>query len=182
MVASELAKTLIMLDAQIPVMATEDARVAVKTGEQLLRKGARLELPLRDALPLIRKGVLVLDHERLYSWQELNRVRWMESRDLTTPQPLAYDFYLKARLTVQLLEKSPEGSRRADAAKSLLVDIVRLRLQKVLRAVLANPEFNRDFAERLTVEERALYASLCKIVGDWYSSMRRFLEQGDPLG
>ncbi|MEM0042688.1 MAG: hypothetical protein QXF46_01065 [Thermofilaceae archaeon] len=184
MVASELSKTLVMADAQVPVVVVSDAKVPVKTssGEQLLRKGARLDLSLREALPLIKKGVLALDPERLYSWQELNKIRWIESRDLSAPQQLAGDFYLKARLTVQLLEKSSEGSKKADAAKAMLVDIVRLRLQKILRAVLVNPEFSRDFAERLTIEERALYACLCKVVSDWYSSMKQFLERGDPLG
>lgn len=180
---SELSGTLLALRMQLPVVVLEDYRTSLKgsSGELVLRKGARLELTLAEAIPLIRRGVVAVDSGRLYSLQELNKLRWIESKDLSEVQRLDEDFYVKARLSITTMASGGDASR-AELAKANLVDIVKLRLQKVLRAVAANAEPSRDFAERLTVEERALYISLCKLVSSWHSSMVSFAERGDPLG
>lgn len=184
MVANELAKTLLIIDTQVPVVVLEDVKAAVKggLGELPLRKGARIELPLREALPLIKRRVLELDAERLPGYKEFMKIRWMESRDLSAPQEISPDFYVKARLALLLLEERDEDPQEIKKIRAAVIDIVRIRLQKIIRAVLANPEYSRELAEKLTIEERALYSLLCKAVGDWYASMREFIERGDPLG
>ncbi|RLE71006.1 MAG: hypothetical protein DRJ43_00740 [Thermoprotei archaeon] len=185
MVAMELAKTVIVADALLPVKVLKDVRASLpgRVGDLVLRRGAKLELPLREALPLLRKGLVAVDPSRLYTLQELNKIRWIESRDPQMIQKLDEHFYLKARLTLAHLEKEEGVSGyRLEVAKALIIDIVKLRLQKVVRSVTANPEPNRDFMEKLTWEERALYVKLCDLVNSWYRSMLEFIEEGDVLG
>jgi hypothetical protein len=184
MVACELARTILPLSTLIPVVVLQDVKTSMKgsSGELVLRKGAKLELPLGVALPLIERGVVKVDQESLPPLREMSKIRWVESRDPNTVQKLDEDFYVKARLLIMLMESEGKDQRAVESAKAMLLDIVRLRLQKILKAVTANPEMNRDFAEKLTIEERALYATLCRSVKMWYSSMVEFVERGDPLG
>lgn len=183
MVAIELAKTLLPLSIQVPVVVLRDMKTSMRgaSGELVLRKGAKLELPLSEALPLIEHGIVAVDSERLPALRDMSKIRWIESRDPGTIQKLDEDFYVKVRLAIMQMELKGEDQRIVNSAKATLVDIVRLRLQKILRAVTANPELSRDFSEKLTLEERALYASLCRSVKMWYSSMVEFVERGDPL-
>ncbi|RLF06196.1 MAG: hypothetical protein DRK00_02380 [Thermoprotei archaeon] len=184
MVAMELARTVIVADATLPVTVLEDVKTVLpgRVGELTLKRGAKLELSLREALPLIRRGVLAIDEERLYSLQELNKVRWIESRDMQTLQKIDEYFYLKARLTLASLEKREPGGRRVSLAKAALIDIIKLRLQKIVRSVMANPEPDRELMERMTWEERTLYVRLCELVRGWYESMIEFVERGDVIG
>lgn len=181
MTASELAKTLLITEVQVPVIVLEDVKTVFKggSGELVLKKGAKLELSLREALPLIRKRVVELDADKLPSLQELNKLRWIESRELSDIQKLEPVFYIKARLSIVQLEK--KDPKKAKSVESILIDIVRLRLQKILKAVTANPEYNREFAEKLSLEEKTLYTSLSMFVKNWYMSMLEFIEKGDPL-
>jgi hypothetical protein len=183
MVAIELTKTLLPLSIQVPVVVVQDMKTVVRgaSGELVLKKGAKLELSLSEALPLIERGVVDIDSERLPSLRDMNKVRWIESRDPNEIQKLDEDFYVKARLAIMQMELKGGDDRAISSAKATLLDIIRLRLQKVLKAVTANPELSRDFSEKLTLEERALYASLCRNVKMWYSSMVEFVERGDPL-
>jgi len=183
MVAIELTKTLLPLSIQVPVVVVQDMKTAVRgtSGELVLRKGAKLELSLSEALPLIERGVVDIDPERLPTLRDMNKIRWIESRDPNEIQKLDEDFYVKARLAIMQMELKGGDNRAISSAKATLLDIIRLRLQKVLKAVTANPELSRDFSEKLTLEERALYASLCRSVKMWYSSMVEFVERGDPL-
>ena len=183
MVAIELTKTLLPLSIQVPVVVVQDMKTVVRgaSGELVLKKGAKLELSLSEALPLIERGVVDIDPERLPSLRDMNKVRWIESRDPNEIQKLDEDFYVKARLAIMQMELKGGDDRTISSAKATLLDIIRLRLQKVLKAVTANPELSRDFSEKLTLEERALYASLCRNVKMWYSSMVEFVERGDPL-
>lgn len=180
---NELVDTLLPLSIQVPVVVVQDVRTSVRgaPGELVLRKGAKLELPLGEALPLVKQGIVAIDHERLPTLQEMNKIRWIESRDPSDLQKLDEDFYLKARLSIALMEQRGEDERKIGAAKAVLVDIIRLRMQKILKAVAANPEPSREFVEKLSIEERALYASLCKSVKVWYTSMIEFVERGDLL-
>jgi len=183
MVASELTRTLLPLNTQVPVIVLQDVKTLMKSvsGELVLKKGVKLELPLGEAIPLIERGIVKVNPEGLPSLREMSKIRWVESRDPNTIQKLDENFYVKARLFVMLMESEGQDRRAVDSAKATLLDIIKLRLQKILRAVTANPELNRDFAEKLTMEERALYATLCRCVKMWYSSMVEFVERGDPL-
>ncbi|GEM_PF-357529 len=183
MVASELARTLLTLNTHVPVIVLQDMKTPMKSslGELVLKKGVKLELPLGEAIPLIERNVVKINPEGLPSLREMNKIRWMESRDPNVVQKLDEDFYVKARLFIMLMESESQDRRAIDLAKAMLLDIIKLRLQKILKAVTANPELNRDFAEKLTIEERALYAALCRCVKMWYSSMLEFVERGDPL-
>jgi len=187
-VARELARTLLVVDAEVPIIVREEVPEDLKRGSRghLLKKGMRLELTLREALPLIKRGVAELDAERLLGEGEpdkvLRKVRWIESRDLSQLQALDPCFFLKVGLLLKHLEGKIDDARKVGDIKATAIDIVRLRLQKILRAVLANPEYNRDLAERLTIEERMLYATLCRTVKSWYDSMVCFLERGDIGG
>ncbi len=182
---SVLSKTLLIMDVAVPVVVRKDAKALVRGGasEIVLRKGTRLELPLYDALPLLRKGIVALDSEALPTHQEVNRIAWMEGRDEQSPQPLPKDFYVRVRLALRALESRGEDPKKIESMRSLAIDILDRRLRKILEAVArARALHNRDFAERLTTEERALYALLCRVVRDWYASMIEFLERGDVVG
>lgn len=183
MAAMELSRTVIIADAVLPVKVLEDVKTLLpgRVGELTLRRGAKLELPLREALPLVRRGVVEVDGERLYSLQDLNKIRWIEGRDLHALQDLDEHFYLKARLAILKLGEEAD-ERRLSIAKAAVVDIIKLRLQKILRTVMANPEPDRELMEKMTWEERALYVQLCEVVRSWYESMVEFVERGDVLG
>lgn len=180
----ELAQTIIVADATLPVTVLEDVKTMLpgRVGELTLKKGAKLELSLREALPLIRRGVVAVNAERLYSLQELNKVRWIESRDIQALQKIDAYFYLKARFMLSSLGGGGPESRKVSLAKSILIDIIKLRLQKILRSVMANPEPDRELMERMTWEERVLYVRLCELVRSWYESMVEFVERGDLVG
>ncbi len=184
MVIKELQRTLLTQDVQLPVAVLKDVKVTMHggSGELVLRKGAKLELPLSDALPLLKKSFIALDSERLHSPQDINKVRWLESRELGTLQALNGDFYLKARLSIIDMEQRGVDERKINLVKAALVDIIRLRLQKIMKAVSASPEPSRDLLEKLTWEERALYTMLCGFVREWYRFMVEFIEKGDIIG
>ncbi|MEM1509061.1 MAG: hypothetical protein QXY49_03975 [Thermofilaceae archaeon] len=184
MVIRELQRTLLTQDAQLPVAVLKDVKITMHggPGELVLKKGAKLELPLSDALPLLKKGFIALDSERLHSPQEVNKVRWLESRDAGSIQALNGDFYLKARLSIIDMEQRGVDERKVSLVKATLVDIIRLRLQKIMKAVSASPEPSRDLLEKLTWEERMLYTTLCGFVREWYRSMVEFIEKGDVIG
>jgi len=184
--AYELLGTIAVAELEVPVeIIGERTRKVSLGGLQVeLKKGAKLELPLKAVLSLIRRGEASIDPSRLYSIGELNKIRWKEEQSYQL-QKLEPFFYLKARLLIELLEQEAMNEPRAQAKirhiKVCVLDIARSRLNKILKAVLANPEPSRELMSLMTLEERALYVKLCSIVGAWRDSMQRFIEEGDVL-
>ena len=173
------------LNTNIPVLILEDfeTRLPGRTGRLSLRKGLRLELPLREAIPLLRKGLAMVDVSKLYDIKELNKIRWIESRDTRALHKLDEYFYFKIALVLNALkEEEKTDERTLELYRTVVLDIIKLRLQKILRSITASQEPDKELMSKLSWEERILYVKMCHTVNEWYRSMLEFLERGDPIG
>jgi len=182
---ADISRTLLVLNVNVPVVALEDFEVQMpgRAGKMVLRKGLRLELPFREAIPLFKKGLMSVDLQNLYSAKELNKIRWVEGRDPRAPYGIDEFFYFKTALLLAALRQTKEADeRQVEVYESIVLDIIKLRLQKILRSITAGQGPDRELMSKLSWEERILYTKICHLVNEWYRSMLRLLEGGDIIG
>ncbi|RLE84983.1 MAG: hypothetical protein DRJ41_02100 [Thermoprotei archaeon] len=183
----ELLDTVVFAELEVPVEVKSDKLVEIGGLKVELKRGAKLNLPLRLSHTLMREGIVKLDEGKLYSLNMLNKIRWREERSERL-QKLEKDFYLKSRLTLSVLEeKARQGYDSYEPRSSIkqfkitLMDIVKRRVYKIAKIALANPEPSRDLMEIMTREERVLYIKLCDLIKSWQESMKLFIERGEVI-
>lgn len=142
------------------------------------KRGEKIKIPLSLALFLIKKNAVSLDESSLPTLSEINKIAWLEMKG-NELQKVSKDFYVKSSLLVWSASKNPydfESERRLRFIKALLMDIVKSRLQKIVKLALSNPVPSRDIIENLTLEEEVLYSTMCNIISSWLRYMRELVE------
>jgi len=89
--------SIIAKDAEVPVkikrkIPKAPLGVFVDTS---IREGVTIDVPVRVAEVLLEKGFAEVDSERLFSFSEMNKIRWKEEKTAEL-QPLDESFYVKA--------------------------------------------------------------------------------------
>jgi len=134
--------------------------------------GDRIRVPLSIAKVLVREGYCAFDDDT--DINKMKRVLWFEMKDKDSITELPKDFYLKIGRLIKRyekkLEKDPlnyEANFALNMLKSLLHDIIKCRLQKIVKLCVSNPNVDKDVLNKLTVEEEFFYKFLCGFVNSW---------------
>ncbi len=185
MMVLEYKETLLFSEIEIPVIATKNIKLSLGGLELSLKKGAKINLPVRVALPLLQNKTVEVNVDDLMKFSLLNKTRWREERtdDL---QKLDEGFYYKTMLYFSFLHKQAnEGDTNAETllkkARILIQDILRTRMNKIVKLALANPVPSREIMVKMTREERFLYLRLCRELHDWFEGMVKFIEEVEEL-
>ncbi len=181
MVVVDLEDTTVLADLEIPLRVRSDRIKSIRYGalELRLRSGLSLELPLKVAVPLLKEKIAEIDYSKLPSLQDLNKVRWKEERTEEL-QPLDEGFYVRARLYLASLRDKDDYNTEVvfRRAKSTLVDIITIRMKKIVRYALASPQPQRELMSKMSHEERMFYIALCHLIDEWFTRMLAKLERG----
>jgi len=155
---------------------TEVSFLDFKAGR--IERGAKVETPLSLALLLMKEGIASLDEMSLPTLSEINKAAWLEMKS-NELQKISKDFYVRSSLLVWTASEDSydfESERRLRFIKALLMDIVKSRLQKIVKLALSNPVPSRDVINSLTLEEEVLYLTMCNMIGSWLRYMRELVE------
>ncbi|RLE61827.1 MAG: hypothetical protein DRJ32_00140 [Thermoprotei archaeon] len=170
---------------EVELIALADISVELEIGDMHIgpvRKGEKMVVPLVVAEKLIEKELCKLDETALPTLTDVHKFAWFEARSLEL-QPLEKDFYFKVKLLIKSIsqeikrDSSPELLRKLELVKSSFYDLVKSRVQKIVELAIARPTVDRTIIDKLTLEERELYIKLCDVVGEWFSSLRKFIER-----
>lgn len=134
-------------------------------------EGNEYEVPYWIALELQKFGIVRPRGEEMLDASALYKIHWKE-RVQSTGQlsSLPENFYPKIRRLLAELKgeiaKQPEKMRDYERMKHLALDIVNLRLKKIV-SLAATPTQMEQFLKSLTQEERLLYEELYKNINLW---------------
>jgi hypothetical protein len=134
-------------------------------------EGNEYEVPYWIAIELQKFGVVHLREEQTLDSSTLYKIHWKErAQSAGQLSSLPEDFYPKTRrLIAELKEdvaKKPEKMREYERTKHLIIDIVNLRLRKIVSLAAASAQ-TEQFLKNLTKEERILYEELYKKINRW---------------
>jgi len=143
-----------------------------------IKEGVTLNLPLRIAESLVEKGYAEIDTKRLFSLSEINKIRWKEEKT-TDLQPLEEGFYVKVKCILKRVNEDITKSEETDVKllklsrtiKSIVVDIIKRRIYKIVNLALANPYPSRNLMKLMTKEERYFYVKTCDVLREWEETM-----------
>ena len=184
-----LIHTTLYSDIEVPIIAIIEKRITIPlNGVTIeLRKGLRRELPMRFAIPLLKKNMIKIDVSRLYSKGLINKIRWKEER-MESLQELDEDFYLKVRILIKTLEEqlkeNPDDIELLSTIRQIkisVIDIIKARMQKIVKIASTNPEISREYLKNMTKEERMLYVELCDMLSFWHDSLQKFIDMGEII-
>ncbi|MEM2445943.1 MAG: hypothetical protein QW734_04740 [Candidatus Bathyarchaeia archaeon] len=143
-------------------------------------EGNEYEVLYWVARELEKFGVVRFRSEELLDSPKLYKIHWKE-RVQTAGQvsELPKDFYPKLRRYIAKLEveaaKTPEKMREYEKVKQLAVDIVNLRLKKIISLASA-PAQAEHILRNLTAEERLLYEHIYRLINKWKNQLLEFEE------
>lgn len=143
-------------------------------------EGNEYEVLYWVARELEKFGVVRFRSEELLDSSKLYKIHWKE-RVQTAGQvsELPKDFYPKLRRYIAKLEaeaaKMPEKMREYEKVKQLAVDIVNLRLKKIVSLASA-PAQTEHVLRNLTAEERLLYEHIYRLINKWKNQLLEFEE------
>ncbi|MGC8999278.1 MAG: hypothetical protein ACP5JW_07855 [Candidatus Bathyarchaeia archaeon] len=138
-------------------------------------EGNEYEVMYWVARELEKFGVVRFRNEELLDSSKLYKIHWKE-RVQTAGQisELSKDFYPKLRRYLEgLREESarrPEKMREYEKAKQLALDILNLRLKKIVSLASA-PAQTEHILRNLTAEERILYEQIYRIINKWKAQL-----------
>jgi len=146
-------------------------------------EGNEYEVMYWVARELEKFGVVRFRTEELLDSAKLYKIHWKE-RVQTAGQisELPKDFYPKLRRYLKGLEeeagKHPEKMREYEKVKQLTLDILNLRLKKIISLASA-PAQTEHVLRPLTAEERLLYEQIFRLINKWRTQL---LEQESEGG
>jgi hypothetical protein len=134
-------------------------------------EGNEYEIQYWIASELQKSGVVRLRGEEMLDASMLYKIHWKErAQSAGQPSNLPEDFYPKIRRVLAELKmeiaKQPEKMREYEKIKHLFLDIVNLRLKKIV-SLAATPVQTEQFLKSLTQEERLLYEKLYRNINQW---------------
>ncbi|MEM3725879.1 MAG: hypothetical protein QXK98_03340 [Candidatus Bathyarchaeia archaeon] len=141
-------------------------------------EGNEYEVPYWIALELQKFGIVRPRGEELLDASALYKIHWKERAQSTGQlSSLPEDFYPKIRRLLAELKgeiaKQPEKMRDYERVKHLALDIVNLRLKKIV-SLAATPVQTEQFLKSLTKEERLLYEELYRNINLWRAKILEF--------
>ncbi|MEM3788833.1 MAG: hypothetical protein QXN95_03085 [Candidatus Bathyarchaeia archaeon] len=146
-------------------------------------EGNEYEVLYWVAVELEKFGVVHFRNEELLDSAKLYKIHWKE-RVQTAGQisELPRDFYPKLRRYLKELKEEatrhPEKMREYEKAKQLALDILNLRLKKIVSLASA-PAQTEHVLRNLTAEERFLYEQIYRFINKWKAQL---LEREDKGG
>jgi hypothetical protein len=142
-------------------------------------EGNEYEVYFWVARELEKLGIIRFRSGELLDASELRKIHWKES--VQTAQQmigLPKDFYPKLRRYLADLRKemaeNPEKIREYERVKRLALDILNLRLKKII-SIASAPAQTEQVLKNLTDEERFLYEKIYKLISKWKAQL---LKQG----
>ncbi|MEM1563236.1 MAG: hypothetical protein QW161_01000, partial [Candidatus Bathyarchaeia archaeon] len=138
-------------------------------------EGNEYEVMYWVARELEKFGVVRFRTEELLDSAKLHKIHWKE-RVQTAGQisELPKDFYPKLRRYLNGLKEEtirhPEKMREYEKAKQLALDILNLRLKKIVSLASA-PAQTEHVLRNLTAEERLLYEQIYRLINRWKAQM-----------
>lgn len=146
-------------------------------------EGNEYEVLYWVARELEKFGVVRFRGEELIDSTKLYKIHWKE-RVQTAGQisELPKDFYPKLRRYLEELKaetaKHSDKIREYEKAKQLALDILNLRLKKVV-SLASGPAQTGNILRNLTAEERLLYEQIYKFINGWKAQLLKFeVEEG----
>ncbi len=138
-------------------------------------EGNEYEIMYWVARELEKFGIVRFRNEELLDSAKLYKIHWKE-RVQTAGQisELPKDFYPKLRRYLEGLKEEtirhPEKMREYEKAKQLALDILNLRLKKIVSLASA-PAQTEHILRNLTAEERLLYEQIYKLINKWKAQL-----------
>ncbi|MEM1583541.1 MAG: hypothetical protein QXF28_02970 [Nitrososphaerota archaeon] len=123
-----------------------------------LRKGATLTISKWAASKLEEAGIVECG-DKIMDLKTLIQLEWKEKNNPGELQELPRYFYLMSREDMDRLDQN---------TKNIIVDIISLRLNKILG--FASKRIDVSLVENLTREEELLYDTLRNIIDEWLKS------------
>jgi DNA replication factor GINS len=141
------------------------------SGVVSLKRGDEIELPRWQARELLKRGFIEVKEKKL-GLDEVNLYHYREKRsqNVSAPQPLPQDFYLKARELIRELDeairKSPSSMllRDREILEKNIIELAETRLLKIIRLAQAGGE---EYRERLTPEETIMHSVVRSLLEAW---------------
>jgi len=163
-------------NSQIRVVVTreipETSRLAKLSSAKV---GQEIDVPYWMAKELVQQGFARFREEDTIDYNSLSKIHWREtipaSRQLPSLQP---NFYCMLRRHLselrQLSRQDQVKLRELERTETLLRDIVNVRIRKIV-SLAASPTPTEELLQGLTLEERALYSILNKIIEEWKAKL-----------
>jgi len=145
-------------------------------------EGNEYEVLYWIARELEKFGVVRFRNEEMLDSAKLYKIHWKE-RVQTAGQisELPKDFYPKLRRYLKRLKedatKYPEKMREYEKAKQLALDILNLRLKKIVSLASAQAQ-TEHFLRNLTAEERLLYEQIYRLISKWKTQLLEKVSEG----
>lgn len=146
-------------------------------------EGNEYEVHYWVACKLEKFGAVRFRSEELLDATKLYKIQWKE-RVQTAGQlsELPKDFYPKLRIYLAELKdemaKNPEKMREYEKAKYLALDILNLRLKKIV-SIASAPAQTEQVLKNLTDEERFLYEKIYKLINRWKTQLLKHEGEGE---
>ncbi len=145
-------------------------------------EGNEYEVPYWVARELAKFGVARFRSEELLDSAKLYKIHWKERvQSAAQISELPKDFYPKLRrFLTELKEESAkhlEKMREYEKARQLALDILNLRLKKVVSLASA-PAQTEQILKNLTSEERILYEQIYGLINKWKTHLLEY-EKGE---
>lgn len=138
-------------------------------------EGNEYEVLYWVAKELEKFGVVRFRSEELLDSAKLYKIHWKERVQVVGQiSELPKDFYPKLRRYLKGLKEEasrhPEKMRDYEKAKQLALDILNLRLKKIISLASA-PAQTEHVLRNLTAEERLLYEQIFRLINKWRAQL-----------
>ncbi|MEM3612917.1 MAG: hypothetical protein QXX92_00570 [Candidatus Bathyarchaeia archaeon] len=138
-------------------------------------EGNEYEVLYWVAKELEKFGVVRFRSEELLDSAKLYKIHWKERvQAVGQISELPKDFYPKLRRYLKGLKEEasrhPEKMRDYEKAKQLALDILNLRLKKIISLASA-PAQTEHVLRNLTAEERLLYEQIFRLINKWRAQL-----------
>lgn len=148
------------------------------------KEGKEYEVRYWIAKELKKAGIAHIRMEEPLDLTILNKIQWKErvqsSQKVTS---LPEDFYPKLRRYLEELNenaiKKPEKRADSEKAKNLSLDIIRMRLKKIVSLASSGRDQTSQIRQGLTKEEAYIYDCLNNIINKWQHEILKIQEEGD---
>ncbi len=146
-------------------------------------EGGEYEVYYWVARELERSGIIRFRSEELLDTSKLYKIQWRERvQSAGQISELPKDFYPKLRRHLSELKekagKNPEKMLEYEKARQLAIDVLNMRLKKIL-AIASAPAQTEQFLKNFTAEERVLYEKVFKLVNTWKTLMLQYEGGGE---
>ena len=145
------------------------------------RVGQEVEIPFWIAQELVRLGYGKFRDEDVLTYNSLSKIHWKETIPASRQIPaLNGNFYCILRRHLAELRKQSKQDqiklRELERTETLVRDIVNVRVRKIV-SLSASPTPSGELIQGLTHEERSLYLTLNKTIGEWKGKLLEVSER-----